>query len=65
VARSRSRPLPKVIGVCNMTALRMLPRGPIKGRQVCPGAPWAIRTADLVGLSDRKRSKRKSRSAGL
>lgn len=29
----------KIIGVCNMTALRMLRRGDIKGRQVCPGAP--------------------------
>src|SRR6201984_3761386 len=32
-------------------------RGDIKGRQVCPGAPWVIRTADLVGFTDRKRSK--------
>jgi DNA invertase Pin-like site-specific DNA recombinase len=48
----------KMIGVCNMTALRMLRRGEIKGRQVCPGAPWAIRTADLVGLTGRKRSDR-------
>jgi DNA invertase Pin-like site-specific DNA recombinase len=48
----------KNIGVCNMTALRMLRRGDIKGRQVCPGAPWAIRTADLVGFTDRKRSNR-------
>jgi len=48
----------KIIGVCNMTALRMLRRGEIKGRQVCPGAPWVIRTADLIGFTDRKRSKR-------
>ena len=48
----------KMIGVCNMTALRMLRRGEIKGRQVCPGAPWAIRTGDLVGLTGRKRSDR-------
>jgi hypothetical protein len=41
-----------------MTALRMLRRGEIKGRQVCPGAPWAIKTADLVGLTGRKRSDR-------
>ena len=38
----------KIIGVCNMTALRMLRRGDIKGRQVCPGAPWAIKAADLA-----------------
>jgi hypothetical protein len=25
--------------LCNMTALLMLRRGDIKGRQVCPGAP--------------------------
>ena len=48
----------KIIGVCNMTALRMLRRGDIKGRQVCPGAPWVIRTADLGGFTDRKRSNR-------
>jgi hypothetical protein len=33
----------KIVGVCNMTALRMLRRGDIKGRQVCPGAPRVIR----------------------
>jgi len=27
----------KIIGVCNMTALRMLRRGDIKGQQACPG----------------------------
>jgi hypothetical protein len=46
----------KIVGVCNMTALRMLRRGDIKGRQVCPGAPWVIKTADLTGFSGRKRS---------
>ena len=48
----------KSIGVCNMTALRMLRRGDIKARQVCPGAPWVIRTSDLVGFTDRKRPDR-------
>jgi hypothetical protein len=38
----------KIVGVCNMTALRMLRRGDIKGRQVCPGAPWVIKIADLT-----------------
>jgi DNA invertase Pin-like site-specific DNA recombinase len=38
----------KVIGVCNMTALRMLRRGAIAGRQACPGAPWVIKAADLM-----------------
>lgn len=44
----------KIIGVCNMTALRMLRRGTITGRPVCPGAPWAIKSADLAGLSKKK-----------
>jgi hypothetical protein len=47
----------KIVGVCNMTALRMLRRGDIKGRQVCPGAPWAIKAADLAGFTSRMRSK--------
>src|SRR6202008_1064519 len=46
----------KIIGVCNMTALRMLRRGDIKGRQVCPGAPWVINIADLTDFNSRKRS---------
>jgi DNA invertase Pin-like site-specific DNA recombinase len=45
----------KIVGVCNMTALRMLRRGDIKGRQVCPGAPWVIRAADLTEFTSRKR----------
>jgi DNA invertase Pin-like site-specific DNA recombinase len=45
----------KLVGVCNMTALRMLRRGDIKGQQVCPGAPWVIKTADLIGFTGRKR----------
>ncbi|EIZ79415.1 resolvase-like protein [Novosphingobium sp. Rr 2-17] len=44
----------EIVGVCNMTALRMLRCGTITGRQVCPGAPWVIKTADLAGLSRRK-----------
>jgi DNA invertase Pin-like site-specific DNA recombinase len=46
----------KIVGVCRMTALRMLRRGDIKGRQVCPGAPWVIRIADLTGFNGRARS---------
>lgn len=42
------------IGVCNMTALRMLRRGIITGRQVCPGAPWAIKAVDLIAFAERK-----------
>jgi len=47
----------KIVGVCNMTALRMLRRGDIKGRQVCPGAPWVIKAADLAGFTVQRRSK--------
>src|SRR5262245_8298245 len=39
------------------SALRMLRRGDIKGRQVCPGAPWVIRAADLAGFATGKRTK--------
>jgi hypothetical protein len=47
----------KIVGVCNMTALRMLRRGDIKGKQVCPGAPWAVKAADLAGFTGRTRLK--------
>jgi hypothetical protein len=47
----------KLIGVCNMTALRMLRRGDIKGRQACAGAPWVIRTEDLAGFATERRRK--------
>ena len=59
----------KIVGVCNMTALRMLRRGEIKGRQVCPGAPWAIKAADLNGINQldaiKASANTKSRSAGF
>ena len=45
----------KIVGVCTMTALRMLRRGDIQGRQVCPGAPWVIKAADLASFAERKR----------
>ena len=47
----------KIVGVCTMTALRMLRRGDIKGRQVCPGSPWVIKAADLAGFAGGKRPK--------
>jgi DNA invertase Pin-like site-specific DNA recombinase len=47
----------KLIGVCNMTALRMLRRGDIKGRQACAGAPWVIKAGDLAGFASGKRRK--------
>src|SRR5262249_17206905 len=36
---------------------RLLRRGDIKGRQVCPGAPWVIRAADLAGFATNKGTK--------
>jgi len=47
----------KLIGVCNMTALRMLRRGDIKGRQACAGTPWVIKAGDLAGFASGKRRK--------
>src|SRR5271166_2639594 len=47
----------KLIGVCSMTALRMLRRGDIKGRQACAGAPWVIKAEDLAGFARGKRQK--------
>jgi len=44
------------IGVCKMTALRMIRRGDIKGRQVCPGAPWVIKAEDVAAFAARKQS---------
>jgi len=38
----------QTIGVSIMTAPRMVRFGIIKGRQVCRGAPWAIKTEDVA-----------------
>jgi excisionase family DNA binding protein len=38
------------LGVSKMTALRMIQRGEIKGRQPCKGAPWIIKADDLPDL---------------
>jgi DNA invertase Pin-like site-specific DNA recombinase len=46
----------EIIGVSKMTALRMIRRGDVKGRQVCKGAPWAIKAEDMAAFSARKRS---------
>jgi DNA invertase Pin-like site-specific DNA recombinase len=46
----------EIIGVCKMTALRMIRRGDIKGRQVCPGAPWVIKAEDVAAFAGRKQS---------
>ena len=46
----------EMIGVCKMTALRMIRRGDVKGRQVCKGAPWVIKAEDVAAFAARKRS---------
>ena len=46
----------EIIGVCKMTALRMIRRGNIKARQVCAGAPWVIKAEDVAAFAARKRS---------
>jgi len=46
----------KIIGVCKMTALRMIRRGEVKGRQVCTGAPWMIKAEDVAAFVADKRS---------
>ena len=46
----------EIIGVCKMTALRMLRRGDIKGRQVCRGAPWVIKQDDVAAFGGNTRA---------
>jgi len=46
----------EIIGVCKMTALRMIRRGDIKGRQACAGAPWVIKAEDVAAFVAGKRS---------
>jgi hypothetical protein len=41
-----------------MTALRMIKRGDIKGRQPCPEAPWVIKAADIAAFAAKKPQKR-------
>jgi DNA invertase Pin-like site-specific DNA recombinase len=41
----------QIIDVSVMTALRMARLGIIKGRQVCRGAPWAFKAADIAAYS--------------
>jgi DNA invertase Pin-like site-specific DNA recombinase len=38
----------QIMDVSVMTALRMVRHGIFKGRQVCPGAPWAIKAEDIA-----------------
>ena len=46
----------RVIGVTPMTALRMIRRGDLKGRQLCRGAPWVIRTEDVAVFGGERRA---------
>ncbi len=41
-----------------MTALRMIKRGVIKGRQLCKGAPWVIKAADIAAYQAQNASQR-------
>ena len=43
------------IGVTKMTALRMIQRGELKGRQACKGAPWVIKAKDAAAFGPRSR----------
>ncbi|HWS06357.1 MAG TPA: recombinase family protein [Xanthobacteraceae bacterium] len=45
----------QIIGVTAMSALRMIQRGDIKGRQLCKGAPWVITAEAVAAFSARKR----------
>jgi DNA invertase Pin-like site-specific DNA recombinase len=45
----------QIIGVTAMSALRMIQRGDIKGRQLCKGAPWVITAEAVAPFSARKR----------
>ena len=47
----------QIIGVTPMTALRMIQRGDIKGRQLCRGAPWVIKAVDVADFGAGKRPK--------
>jgi hypothetical protein len=45
------------MNVSVMTALRMVRRGIIPGRQLCRGAPWVIKAEDLAAYRDQKPSR--------
>jgi hypothetical protein len=46
----------QIIGVAKMTALRMIRRGGLKGRQACKGAPWVIKADDVAAFGTRSPS---------
>ena len=47
----------RIMDVSIMTALRMVRRGIIQGRQLCRGAPWVIKAADLAAYGAQKPSR--------
>ncbi len=46
----------QIIGVAKMTALRMIRRGDLQGRQACKGAPWVINAEDVAAFVARSPS---------
>ena len=48
----------QTMDVSVMTALRMVRRGIIKGRQQCRGAPWVIKVEDMAAYREQKPSRR-------
>jgi DNA invertase Pin-like site-specific DNA recombinase len=46
----------RIIGVAKMTALRMIRRGDLEGRQACKGAPWVIKADDVAAFGRRNLS---------
>ena len=48
----------QIMDVSLMTALRMVRRGVIRGRQLCRGAPWVIKAEDLAAYREQKSARR-------
>lgn len=48
----------QIMNVSVMTALRMIKRGVIKGRQLCKGAPWVIKAEDFAAYQAQKALRR-------
>jgi len=48
----------QIIDVSVMTALRLIQRGLIKGRQLCRGAPWVIKAEDAAAYGARNAPQR-------
>jgi hypothetical protein len=48
----------QIMDVSVMTALRIVRRGIINGRQLCRGAPWVIKVEDMAAYREQKPSRR-------